>query len=205
MGIQFNIKNYDYYLILATSAALFAIGIVCVFGVWYSYGAFTSNPDWQGTAQYPTYISLMNMYVYPFMLALLLALGLCIPKRIVPRSSLINATSGILALTLVISIADSIEAGVAFILVMSIAVQAVVLVLTLAKSGALTFDREGHMIRVGSSLLHLGTVLFIFDFASMRESAYHIPVFWVVTLLLTVGLLLSFYPSAISRVLHTTK
>jgi hypothetical protein len=126
-------------------------------------------------------------------------------QRIVPRSSLIKATSGILALTLVISVADSIEAGIAFILVMSIAVQAVVLVLTLIKSGALTFDREGHMIWVGSSPLHLRTVLFIFDFASMRESTYHIPVFWVVTLLLKVGLMLSFYPSAISRVLHTIK
>ncbi|MBN1133986.1 MAG: hypothetical protein JXA38_03545 [Methanosarcinaceae archaeon] len=206
MGIQsLNLKNYDYYLILATSAVLFAIGLVCVLGVWYSYGVFTMNPDWQGTVQYPTYINLMNMHVYPFVLVLLLALGLCIPKRIVPRTSLIKVTACILVFTLVISIAYSIEAGIAFILLMSIAVQAVVLVLTLIKSGALTFDREGHMIQVGSSLLHLGTVLFIFDFASMWESTYHIPVFWVVTLLLTMGLLISFYPSTISRVLNPTK
>jgi len=200
-----NLKNYDYYLILATSFALFAIGLVCVFGVWYSYGAFSRNPDWQNTVQYPAYINMMNMYVYPFVLALLLALGLCIPKRIVPREALVKATAGILLATLVISLVVSIEAGITFILLMSIAVQAVVLVLTLTKSRALTFDREGHLVQVGSSLLHLGTVLFIFDFASMRDSPYHIPVFWVVTLLLSLGLLMSFYPSGIAKVFRKVR
>ena len=196
---NFNMKNYDYYLILATSFALLLIGIVCVYGVWYSYDLYTTNSNWQSTIQFPEYINMMNMYVYPFVLILLLSLGLCIPKRIVPRTALIKATAVILLLTLVASVVGGIGLGMSFILLMSIAVQAVVLVLTIMKSGALTFEREGYLIQVGSSLLHLGTVLFIFDFASMRDSVYHIPVFWVVTLLIGIGTFMSFYPSEISK------
>lgn len=196
---NFNMKNYDYYLILATSFALLLIGVVCVYGVWYSYDLYTTNPNWQSTIQFSEYIGMMNMYVYPFVLVLLLSLGLCIPKRIVPRTALIKATAVILLLTLIASVVGGIGLGTTFILLMSIAVQTVVLVLTIMKSGALTFEREGYLIQVGSSLLHLGTVLFIFDFASMRDSVYHIPVFWVVTLLIGVGTFMSFYPSEISR------
>ncbi|MBW6470464.1 MAG: hypothetical protein K0A90_04500 [Methanosarcinaceae archaeon] len=199
LSSNFNLKNYDYYLILATSFALLLIGIVCVFGVWYTYDLYTENPNWQSTIQYPEYISMMNMYVYPFVLVLLLSLGLCIPKRIVPRTKLIKATGIILLLTLIALFIGGIELGMSFILLMSIAVQAVVFVLTIMKSGSLTFEREGHLIQIGSSLLHLGTVLFIFDFASMRDSVYHIPIFWVVTLLIGIGTFMSFYPSEISK------
>lgn len=198
-NLNFNLKNYDYYLIIVTSIALMMIGFVCVFGVWYSYDLYSTNSNWQSTIQFPEYISMMNMYVYPFVLVLLLSLGLCIPKRIVPRVALIKATFIILLLTLVASVVGGIELGITFILLMSIAVQAVVLALTILKSGALTFEREGYLIQIGSSLLHLGTVLFIFDFASMRDSVYHIPVFWVVTVLMGIGTLMSFYPSEISR------
>ncbi len=198
-NLNFNLKNYDYYLIIVTSIALMMIGLVCVFGVWYSYDLYSTNSNWQSTIQFPEYISMMNMYVYPFVLVLLLSLGLCIPKRIVPRAALIKATFVILLLTLVASVVGGIELGITFILLMSIAVQAVVLALTILKSGALTFEREGYLIQIGSSLLHLGTVLFIFDFASMRDSVYHIPVFWVVTVLMGIGTLMSFYPSEISR------
>lgn len=198
-NLNFNLKNYDYYLIIVTSIALMMIGFVCVFGVWYSYDLYSTNSNWQSTIQFPEYISMMNMYVYPFVLVLLLSLGLCIPKRIVPRVALIKATFVILLLTLVASVVGGIELGITFILLMSIAVQAVVLALTILKSGALTFEREGYLIQIGSSLLHLGTVLFIFDFASMRDSVYHIPVFWVVTVLMGIGTLISFYPSEISR------
>lgn len=198
-NLNLNLKNYDYYLILATSFALLLIGIVCVYGVWYSYDLYITNSNWQSTIQFSEYITMMNMYVYPFVLVLLLSLGLCIPKRIVPRTALIKATAVILLLTLVASVVGGIGLGITFILLMSIAVQAVVLVLTVIKSGALTFEREGYLIQIGSSLLHLGTVLFIFDFASMRDSVYHIPVFWVVTVLMGIGTLMSFYPSEISR------
>ncbi|MGP8321226.1 MAG: hypothetical protein ACT6FE_02735 [Methanosarcinaceae archaeon] len=202
MHFNFDLKNYDYYLIIATSFALLMIGLVCVFGVWYTYDLYVVNPGWQGTMQYPAYINMMNMYVYPFVLVLLLALGLCIPKRIVPRTALIKATAVILLLTLIVSVINGIKPGISFILLMSIAVQVIVLALTIVRSGALTFEREGHLVRIGSSLLHLGTLLFIFDFASMRDSVYHIPVFWVVTVLVGIGTFISFYSSGISRFIH---
>ncbi|MGP8319798.1 MAG: hypothetical protein ACT6FD_03275 [Methanosarcinaceae archaeon] len=198
LNLNFNLKSYDYYLILVTSFALFMIGLVCVFGVWYTYDLYVANPYWQSTMQYNAYINMMNMYVYPFVLVLLLALGLCIPKRIVPRTALIKATAVILLLTLLVSVINGIGPGISFILLMSIAVQVVVLILTVLRSGALTFERDGYLIQVGSSLLHLGTLLFIFDFASMRNSVYHIPVFWVVTVLVGIGTFMSFYPSWIS-------
>ena len=127
-NLNLNLKNYDYYLILATSFALLLIGIVCVYGVWYSYDLYTTNSNWQSTIQFSEYITMMNMYVYPFVLVLLLSLGLCIPKRIVPRTALIKATAVILLLTLVASVVGGIGLGITFILLMSIAVQAVVLI-----------------------------------------------------------------------------
>jgi len=64
------------------------------------------------------------------------------------------------------------------------------------------FEKEGYIVRLGSTLLHLGIVIIIFNFVSLREVSYHITVFWVGTFFITVGNVLSFYPDRISRVFH---
>ncbi|MBU4077361.1 MAG: hypothetical protein KKI06_11785 [Euryarchaeota archaeon] len=66
-------KKYDYYLIVLTTLILFAIGIVCVYGItYYNYLAVTSG--WTGTTAYLRFIDDMNSYLYPFLVLLLISL-----------------------------------------------------------------------------------------------------------------------------------
>ena len=79
-----------------------------------------------------------------------------------------------------------------------IAVQAVVLILTSKKSQTIRFEKEGHVTRLGSSLLHLGIVILVFNFVSLRDNPFHILVFWIGTILVVAGNIFSFYPGKIT-------
>jgi len=198
-------KTYDFYLMILTSAVLAVIGLVCLYGIGYYTYTNEITPQWTHTQMYGDYINSMNQLIYPFVVLLLVVLGLCIPKRIVPRQSLLVSGIGILAVTLLIALVTDIGTSLAFLLAVSIVVQAAVMVLTMLERGGLTYEREGYFVRTGSSMLHLGTVIFVFDFVSMRSSELHIPVFWVATILITVGTVLSFYPGeagSIARLLR---
>ncbi len=198
-------KTYDFYLMVFTVAVLAIIGLVCLYGIGYYTYTNETMPDWTETALYGQYIDSMNQLIYPFVVLLLVALGLCIPKRIVPRQSLLVSGIGILAFTLLIALVTDTGTSLAFLLAISIVVQAAVMVLTMLGRGGLTYEREGYFVQTGSSMLHLGTVIFVFDFVSMRSSELHIPVFWVATILITVGTVLSFYPGeagSIARLLR---
>lgn len=207
MSLELNIKpkTYDFYLMILTSAVLAVIGLVCLYGIGYYTYTNETMPGWTETALYGQYIDNMNQLIYPFVVLLLVTLGLCIPKRIVPRQSLLVSGIGILAVTLLIALVTDIGTSLAFLLATSIVVQAAVMVLTMLGRGGLTYEREGYFVRTGSSMLHLGTVIFVFDFVSMRSNELHIPVFWVATILITAGTVLSFYPGeagSIARLLR---
>lgn len=194
--------GWDFGLMAATTFALLAIGIVCVYGVWYSFLAYKQDPQWLYTPLYTQYISAMNTLVYPLIVVLLIALGLCIPKRIMRRKVLTRFNAGILAITLLLAMAFGMAVSIWFILVTSIVFQTVVLILTIQKNATLFYEREGHIVHIGSALLHLGTVVFIFDFAGMRTSEYHIAIFWVSTILMGAGIMLAFYAEEIYNLLQ---
>ncbi len=198
-------KTYDFYLMILTSVVLAAIGLVCLYGIGYYTYTSETVPQWTQTQMYGDYIDSMNQLIYPFLVLLLVALGLCIPKRIMPRKSLLMAGTGILTATFIIALITNIGVSLAFLLAVSMVVQVAVMVFTILGRGRLTYEREGYFIRTGSSMLHLGTVIFVFDFLIMRSSELHIPVFWVATILITVGTVLSFYPGeagSIARLLR---
>jgi hypothetical protein len=199
-GLNIKPKNFDFYLMILTSAVLVVIGLVCLYGIGYYMYTNETTPQWTQTRMYGDYIDSMNQLIYPFVILLLVALGLCIPKRIVPRQSLITAGTGILAVTFLIALLTNISNSLTFLLAVSIVVQAAVIVFTLLGRGGLTYEREGYFVRTGSSMLHLGTVIFVFDFVSMRSSELHIPVFWVAAILIIVGIVLSFYPGELGNI-----
>ena len=198
------LKNYDYYLILLTTIILFAIGLVSVYGITY-YNYLSVNPQWTQTARYGEYIDEMNSYIYPFLLLLLISLGLCIPKRLFEQDILVKFTAAVLGVTVVLTFLKGIETGLGFILAVMIAVQAVVLILTFKKSQAIRFEKEGYVTRLGSSLLHLGVVILVFNFVSLRDNPYHILIFWAGTLLVVAGNIFSFYPERITSFLILIK
>ena len=192
-------RTYDFYLMVLTSAVLAIIGLVCLYGIGYYTYTTETMPQWTETSMYGDYIDSMNQYIYPFVVLLLVALGLCIPKRIVPRQSLMASGIGILVVTILIALVTDIGTSLAFLLAVSIVVQTVVMVLTMLGRGGLTYEREGYFVQTGSSMLHLGTVIFVLDFVSFRTSDLHLSVFWVATILITVGTVLSFYPGEVGR------
>ena len=157
-------------------------------------------PNWIETPLYGHYIDSMNLYIYPFVVLLLVILGLCIPKRFVSRQTLLSSGAGILALNIIIALVLNIEASLGFLLGISIVIQTAVMILTIIKWGGLTFERDGYFIQVGSAMLHLGIVIFVFDFVIMRTSGLHLPLFWMATILITMGTVLSFYPEEIGRI-----
>jgi len=186
-------KSYDYYLIVLTTLILFAIGIVCVYGISY-YNYLTATPGWTGTAGYIQFINDMNSYLYPFLVLLLISLGLCIPKRLFEPGILIKISALALGVTVILTFSWGIEKALGFILAVITCLQGVVLIMTFNKNRAIRFEKEGYLVRMGSSMLHLGVVILIFNFVTFRESQFHILIFWVGTLFVTAGNLLSFYP-----------
>ncbi len=198
------LKNYDYYLIILTTLILFAIGLVSVYGITY-YNYLSVDPQWTQTARYGKYIDEMNSYIYPFLLLLLISLGMCIPKRLFEQDILVKFGAAVMGVTVVLMFLRGIETGLGFILAVMIAVQAVILILTFKKSQAIRFEKEGYVIRLGSSLLHLGVVILVFNFVSLRDNPFHILIFWIGTLLVVAGNIFSFYPERITSLLILIK
>lgn len=198
-------KTYDFYLMVLTGAVLAIIGLVCLYGIGYYTYTNETMPGWTETALYGQYIENMNQLIYPFVVLLLVALGLCIPKRIVPRQSLLVSGIGILAVTFLIALVTDIGTSLAFLLAASIVIQTAVMVLTMLGRSGLTYEREGYFVQSGSSMLHLGTVVFVLDFVSMRTHELHLSVFWVATILITAGTVLSFYPGEVWGILRNLR
>lgn len=195
------LKNYDYYLIILTTLVLFAIGLICIYGITY-YNYLSVNPAWTRTAQYVQYINDMNLYLYPFLILLLLALGLCIPKRLFEQDILIKLSAAMLAAALIPMFLSGIEAGMGFILAVTAGLQGIVLIMTFKKSRTIRFEKEGYVVRLGSSLLHLGVVILVLNFVSLRENPLHISIFWFGTVLVIAGSVFSFYPDRIASSLQ---
>jgi len=193
-------KNYDYYLIILTTLILFMIGAVSLYGITY-YNYLAVDSGWTKTAQYSRYIDEMDSYLYPFLVLLLISLGLCIPKRLFEQDILLKFSAIILGMTLILTIFFNIETGLGFILALMTVVQSVVLIMTIRKSKSIRFEKEGYIARMGSSLLHLGLVLIILNFVSLRDSPYHLLIFWFGVIFITMGNVFSFYPEKIASLL----
>lgn len=194
------LKNYDYYLIILTTLILFAIGAVSLYGITY-YNYLAVDSRWTQTAQYSQYIDDMDSYLYPFLVLLLITLGLCIPKRLFEQDILVKFSAALLGMTVIITVFSDIEKGLGFILAVMTVVQAIVLIMTIKKSKSIRFEKEGYLVRIGSSLLHLGFVIIILNFVSFRESPFHLSIFWIGVVFITVGNVFSFYPDKMALML----
>ena len=78
--------SLDYYLILATVGVLFALSIICVYGMFYFKVAAVQQLP---APQKIVYMHQMNSVVAPFIIGLILLLGVCVPKRLLPASMLV--------------------------------------------------------------------------------------------------------------------
>ncbi len=204
----FNIKkpgSYDFILAIATIVILVALSAVSIYGTIVSWLNSVGDPNWTTGLLYVDYLNRMNSYAYPFAIALVLALCMCIPKRFVPRAYLLQLSLILLSLSVALGVIWGFSVGLGFILMVSIVIQSTVVIMVLLRSGGLVFEREGLIVQLGSSLLHLGFVVFALDLVAIKEIQTHLIVFWVSTTLIILGSVLSFYSRELSSALkHAT-
>lgn len=193
--------SYDFYLILATTAVLFIISLICIYSMFYFKWA-------QVNAMAPlakaAYMDRMNTVVAPFVIGLILLLGICVPKRLLPTGWL-NTFAAILVVVVVgTSLVSSIKAGLLVILIASLALQLAVLILVLIGSETLHFEKKGYWARLGSSLVHLGLILFVMDLFFYRSQTLHLVLFWVTTASTVLGMVFCFYAESVVNVYRKT-
>lgn len=195
-------RSYDFYLILATTLVLFIISVICIWGMFYFKLAHIQQlaPAMKGD-----YLERMNSVVAPFVICLILLLGICIPKRLLSTSWLNRFAVFLGIIVLAVVVGFGIKWGLLVILVGAFGLQAMVLVLAVAGSKRLHFEKKGYWLRVGSSLIHLGLILFILDLFLYRMQSLHLVLFWFTTVATITGMGLCFYSSAVSRLVRGRK
>jgi len=179
--------GWDLALVLLTAATLAAFGALALWGMFY-YKVNAAQPDWS----VPAFQEMMNRLASPLVVLLILWLVLCIPKRLFSKRVLLGYSAGMLALGLAAIPYGGARFALGLVLGLSALLQAAIFALVLAGE-RLRFTGHGLALRAGSSLLHLGTVLFTLDLVALQGSPWHIPLFWVATGLVTAGCVLTFY------------
>jgi hypothetical protein len=191
-------SSYDFYLILATTIILFAICLISIYGMFYFKFAQIHQ---MAPALKITYMNRMNTVIAPFAVCLILLLGICVPKRLLPTAWLNRATLLLLAGTVLTGLIWGGRASLYFILAASLILQVVVLLMALSGSKKLNFHKKGYWVRLGSSLIHLGLILFVLDLLLYEKMTLHLFLFWVTTGTSVLGMVFSFYAESVVRLI----
>lgn len=185
--------GWDFSLMIATVGLLGALGLQSLLGTLYAWWAYRSVPGWEQTG-YPGFIDVMNAIAAPVVVALIVVMGLCVPKRLFERRTLVGVSAGMVVVGVVAGAASgSIATGLAVYLALSGLIQVAVVMLTLAGAGGLAYITEGRWAKAGSGLLHLGFIVFALVVVGLQESALMMPAFMLSGVLLTAGSAMSFY------------
>ena len=193
--------NYDFILILITVVIMFLISILCIGGMFYFKLAELQNVT---PAIKMAFQEQMNSLLAPFLVALLLTLGLCIPKRLFPPRWL-YAFIILLGLTgLGSALVWGWREALLWMLVISAVLQAMVLILVVS-GRSLKFLCEGYWNRLGSSLVHLGLILFCLDFFLLGRWDTHLIIFWISAICIFIGIIIAFYAEDMMDKLRSRK
>ena len=187
-------SSYDFYLILATTVVLFAICLISIYGMFYFKFAQIHQ---MAPAVKITYMNRMNTVIAPFTICLILLLGICVPKRLLPTAWLNRVTLVLLIGTVLTALIWGGRVSLFFILVTSFILQVVVLLMALGGSKKLNFHKKGYWVRLGSSLIHLGLILFVLDLLLYDKMTLHLFLFWITTGTSVLGMIFSFYAESV--------
>jgi hypothetical protein len=141
----------------------------------------------------------MNTIIAPFIIGLIVLLGICVPKRLLSTTWLNRFALALVSVTFLTSLLLGVKIGLLVILWASLALQLVVLVMALAGSELLHFETRNYWSRVGSSLIHLGLILFILDLFLHRYQTLHLLLFWVTTAATVLGMIFCFYADSVVK------
>jgi hypothetical protein len=192
-------STYDFYLILATTVVLFIISVICIYGMFYFKLAQVNQ---LAAVAKVNYMNSMNSVLAPFLIALIVLLGICVPKRLLPTVWLNRFSVMLVVFSIVAGILGDVKLSLVLVLAVSLVLQIVVLIMACAGSTELNFEKKGYWVRVGSSLLHLGLIVFVLDFFFYRFLTLHLVLFWITTVSLFLGMVFCFYAESFSRLLQ---
>ncbi|WP_456475531.1 hypothetical protein [Candidatus Pyrohabitans sp.] len=184
--------GFDKSLTLLAVATLIALGVVSLYGI-YDY-AMESRADssFMYSMAYLNFMQKMDRLAFPFAVAFILILAICIPKRIVPERYLIPLSALLLVLAFGLYLKDY-RLALGVVLAFALILQAGVLALTMAGK-ELHFLSIGYKKRTGSALTHLGIVMVTLSIVQpdwvILDS---LTVFWGATITIGAGMLLLFY------------
>ena len=187
-------SSYDFYLILATTVVLFAICLISIYGMFYFKFAQIHQ---MAPAVKILYMNRMNTIIAPFVVCLILLLGICVPKRLLPTSWLNRVTLFLLAGAVLTWLAWGGRTSLFFILAASFTLQVAVLLLAAGGFKNLNFHKKGYWVRLGSSLIHLGLILFVLDLLLYEQKTLHLFLFWITTGTSVLGMIFSFYAESV--------
>lgn len=188
--------SYDFYLILATAVVLAIISAICIYGMFYFKNAQIQNMQPMVKAQY---MDTMNTVVSPFIICLILLLGICVPKRLLPTRLLNWFAVGLIVVVGIVAYLYGVIIALKVNLMVALVVQCIVLCLAIAGNQYLNFEKKGYWVRVGSSSIHLGIILFILDLFFYTHQRLHLALFWVTTVSTVIGMCGCFYSEALAQ------
>lgn len=191
--VRWFVSEYDYALAMATVGLVAAIGLLFVGGTLYTFFAASLDPYWTQSPMYASYVGSMNSYLLPLLVALVLTLGLCIPRRIFTRRALVAVSLTMLVATIALLLVVDLRAAWTFLLSVAAAVQVAVIIMTALQSKKVNYLQEGFLVRMGSAILHLGFIVLVAAFVLGLGISHQLAAFWVATALIMLGTVMSFY------------
>lgn len=191
-------RTWDFGLTVVTVVLLASLGVQSFFGTLYVWWAQSADPLWEQTS-YAGYVAVMNAVAAPQLIALVVVMGLCVPKRLFSRGLLLGVSAGMVAVGLAAwGYTGSISTGLTVYLALAGLIQVGVVVLTAIGVKGPSYLTEGRFTKLGSGLLHLGFIVFGIVVAALQRSAFMLPVFWVATAFMVIGTAMSFYANRLA-------
>ena len=192
-------RTWDFSLTAITVVVLGLLGVQSFVGTGYVWWAERSIPEWEAGPGYAGYVTMMNTIAAPLIVMLVVAMGLCVPKRLFARRSLIAVSAAMVAAGAIAGITTrSLANGLAVYLALAALIQVAVVALTIAGVRGPSYLTEGRLTKTGSGLLHLGFILFGLVVVALQKSTWMLPVFSASALLSITGTALSFYANRVA-------
>lgn len=186
-------RTWDFSLTVLTVVLLGSLGVQSFIGTLYVWWAQRTTPGWQQVG-YAGFVETMNLIAAPQLVALVVVMGLCVPKRLFSRTLLLAVSLAMVVIGVAAWLwTGSAATGLAAYLALAALIQVAVVVLTAVGTKGPSYLTEGRLTKLGSGLLHLGFIVFAIVVAVLQRSSLMIPVFWASTVLIVGGTLLSFY------------
>lgn len=187
-------RSWDFGLTILTVVLLASLGVQSFLGTLWVWYAERAGSGWEQGPGYAGYVSTMNVIAAPQVVALVVVMGLCVPKRLFSRVGLLAVSAAMIVAGIVAgAVTGSLSAGLTVYLALAGVIQVAVVALTVAGVRGPSYLTHGRLTKTGSGLLHLGFIVFAIVVVALQRSSLMLPVFSLSAILVTAGTALSFY------------